>query len=154
MFWVNDTIEARHAKIRGFAARDVAVAGYILAAADFEWTIRRAILALGHRATGAIREETLKRCTGDEQYKDAWKREVYPKKGKRLPEVIPNWHELVTKAFPLRHRLVHGVSGAPGLNYVKERREVYLLASRALVDYAASEGANLYARLPVRRKDR
>jgi hypothetical protein len=154
MFWVNDTLHNRQSTIHRFSSREEIVVGYLLAAADFEWTIRRAILALGIRATRSIRTETLAKCHGDESYKDAWKKEVFPSRGTRLPDVVPDWHGLVTKAFPLRHRLIHGIVGAPGFAYTKERRDIYLSASEALVRYASALEVNLYYRLPVRLKDR
>lgn len=53
MFHVNDSISERQAQIRSLAPR----VGIFLAAADFEWTLRRAILALGQCPTTSIRKE-------------------------------------------------------------------------------------------------
>ena len=55
MFLINDTMEERHQTIRSFLSSDPMIA-VILAAADFEWTVRRAILALGTLPTKEIRK--------------------------------------------------------------------------------------------------
>jgi hypothetical protein len=46
MFLVKDNINYRQTKIRSFLSNEPAIA-VILAAADFEWSVRRAIRALG-----------------------------------------------------------------------------------------------------------
>ena len=57
MFFVGDTLAGRHNEIsrRFINSKDVMIAVF-LAAADFEWTVRRAIIALGHGANRQIRE--------------------------------------------------------------------------------------------------
>ncbi len=59
MFLVRDRIEARHEKIRTFMGSDDAAIAVLLAAADFERTVRRAILALGNTPTKQLRTKVL-----------------------------------------------------------------------------------------------
>ena len=153
MFLVSDTIVKRHAKIRSFIKKDPAIA-VILAAADFEWTVRRAILALGRSPTKHIREKVLANCTGLEKYKNAWKEEVKPRLNSDLAIVVPNWFVFSKQAYPLRHRLIHGVVGTTGHDYAKEKIDTILGASKAVVDYSLSKSEPLYGRKIVRRKSR
>jgi hypothetical protein len=152
MFLVSDTFINRQNRIRAFEGDDIFI-GVLLATMDFEWTLRRAIIALGYQRNSIVRKQVLARCSGLDRYKEAWKQEVYPRQKAALPTVVPNWKFLKEQAFPLRHRLVHGVSGATGRAYAIDRRECLLDASEALVNFATKRGENLYARLPVRRKD-
>jgi hypothetical protein len=52
---VSDTQENRHAQIRRLLVDQKAVIAVLLAAADVEWTIRRAIIALGTSPTAYLR---------------------------------------------------------------------------------------------------
>lgn len=152
-FLVSDTQMERHAKIRGFLGEGEWFIAALLSAADFEWTVRRGILALGQSPTVEIRQNTLVTCTGLDRYKDAWKREVKPSRGHGLPEVIPDWQGF-TRAFKLRHTLIHGIRGTAELSYASERVERILRASEAVCTYAHTHDVNLYQRLPVRRRPR
>ena len=150
-FMVGDSQQARHSRIRGFLSAEEPVIAVILAAADFEWTIRRAILALGRSPNADIRSGVLARCSGLGRYRDAWRDEVTPRFGKSLPEVIAAWDSF-NKAFELRHRLVHGVAGTTGLSYAKERVDTVLQASTDVAAFGAANAVDLFARLPVRKR--
>lgn len=150
MFLVNDTLAQRQRRIKSYEPY-VAV---LLAAADFEWTIRRGILALGVSPTKAIREGVLKRCSGLEAYKRVWNKEVKPFTKKGLIDVVPNWSYFKDKAYPLRHRLIHGVDGSVTPGYAKDRIESILAASKAIVEFAENNGEPIYGRNIVRRKHR
>lgn len=150
MFLVKDSISERHRKIRALDP----FAGVILAAADFEWTVRRAILALGTQPTKAIRESLEKVSGGLGGYKDKWKKEVFQRTGKRLPEIIPEWEFFKKEAYKLRNRLVHGVKGTVSEDFARERLECILAASRALNDFAQEQGEPLYGRAIRRLKPR
>lgn len=142
MFLVSDTLSGRQKKIRGYEP----FVGVVLAAADFEWTVRRGILALGVSPTKEIREGVLHRCSGPGKYKAAWKEEAKLFTGKSLPDVIPDWRYFKEKAFPLRHRLVHGVDGSVTNDYASERIESILAASKAIVDLAVAHDEPIYGR--------
>lgn len=150
-FLVGDSQLARHARIRGFLAEREPVISVILAAADFEWTVRRAILALGRSPNADIRTGVLAWCSCLDKYRDAWKAEVKPRFGQGLPEVITDWNGF-KKSFELRHRLVHGVVGTTGLNYATTRVESILQGSADLAAFATANGIDLFARLPVRKR--
>jgi len=152
MFLVSDTQVTRHARIGAFAGKDAAI-GAILAAVDFEWTIRRVIIGCGYHTNKHIRDRILSRCHGLEQYKTAWKSEVihqFPN-APLLPALVPNWDFVVSQAFPLRHRLVHGIVGTTGEPFAKKRTKALIAASVALALFAAEKGVDVYSRLPIRR---
>jgi hypothetical protein len=154
MFLISDTLETRQEKIRGFLHSEPVIA-VLLAAADFEWTIRRAILALGKNPTKHIREHRHKlyRCSSLARYSEVWNNEVKSRFGDGLPSIIHEW-EFFNNAFKLRHRLIHGESGTTGTEYAKWRVEAILNASKAVVEYADSKGEPVYGRRIVRRKAR
>lgn len=151
MFFVNDSQQQRHEKIRSFLRTDPVIA-VLLGAADFEWTVRRAIIALGERPNVEIREQTLNACHGLEAYKKAWKKEVQPIHVVALSAIIPNWQFFKESAFPLRHKIIHGAIGTVGVDHATERVEAMLAASQALVHFATSRDCDLYKRLKVRRR--
>lgn len=150
MFLVDDTLPKRHSKIRSYEP----FVGVILAAVDFEWTVRRAILALGKSPTKQIRESVLNNCSGLEKYKNAWKMEVKPFTGKTLTEVVPEWQFFKEQAYPLRHRLVHGVSGSVTKAYAESRIESILNASKAICEFSESLNEPIYGRMIRRMKSR
>lgn len=150
MFLVNDTLENRQDTIASYEP----FVGVILAAADFEWTVRRAILALGSSPTKEIRKNILGQSSGLENYKNAWKKEVELLTGKKLTEIIPNWQKFKETAYPLRHRLVHGVEGTVTPEYADDSIKAMLAASKSIADFADSLGEPLYGRRIIRRKSR
>lgn len=150
-FMVGDSQQARHARIRGFLSAGEPVIAVILAAADFEWTVRRGILALGQSPNADIRSGVLASCSGLDRYKDAWKTEVKPRFGKGLPDIVAGWDGF-KKAFELRHRLVHGVAGTTGLDYATERVGTVLQASADVAAFGAANAIDLFSRLPVRKR--
>ncbi|WP_017294009.1 hypothetical protein [Geminocystis herdmanii] len=121
----------------------------LLAIIHFEWTVRRAIIALGTSPNVEIRKK-LRDCHGAEKYKAVWKDEVFPQKNKRLPEVVTDWEGLL-KAWSLRHRLIHGASSC-GKDYAKDKVISALHASKDIRDFASSNKVDLDARLPVKKK--
>jgi len=153
MFFVNDNQSKRHDKIRSLSGNETAV-GAILASVDFEWTLRRTIVGCGLSPTAHIKKHTLDKCHGLDGYSAAWRKEVYPLTGTRLPALISEWQFLKTDAMMLRHRLVHGIKGTVGEGYAARRREALLNASVALVQFASENGVKIYGRIPTRRKPR
>ena len=154
MFLVTDRLENRHRKIRSFLP-DEPVIAILLAAVDFEWTARRAVIAMGTNSNRFIRDNVLNRCHGPDDYKDAWKSEVKCRLGKGLPEIVPNWKFLKEEAFLLRHQVIHGLSGMPTSRMAQDRVEAFLAASKSIADFAHSQGVPLWGkRLPVRLKPR
>ncbi|ARN57186.1 hypothetical protein [Sedimentisphaera salicampi] len=154
MFLVKDTIEQRDELIKSLEDLDTAVA-VVIAAAHFEWTLRRCILALGTNPTKEIKDEegALYKCCGLDGYKDAWKEEVKNQTGENLAEVVSSWEE-VRKAFELRNRLVHGSGGSTGKEYGRDRIDVLLKSARELTDYAEKHGKKIYGNNIVRKEKR
>jgi len=151
MFFVNDTQDLRHHKIQLFL-KDEPVIAVLLSAADFEWTVRRAIISLGTSPNVEIRDSVLRNCSGLNGYKEAWKEEVKPNHGVGLPDVIDSWQYFKEKAFPLRHKIIHGALGTVSQDYAKERVEAILIATQSIVQFSQERGCDLYSRLKVRRR--
>ncbi len=154
MFIATDTRERRHEKIRSFLPGEPVIA-ILLAAVDFEWTVRRAIIALGTNTNRVIRDKVLNRCHGPDDYKKAWKAEVVPQVDRGLAQVVPRWAFVRGEAFQLRHQVVHGLNGLPSSRKTSERVEAFLQGSEAIDTLAREHGVQLFGkRLPVRRKPR
>lgn len=151
MFLVGEHSVTREARIRALLTAEPPIA-VILAAVNVEWTVRRAVLALGRSPNRDIRQR-LVNCHGLDKYKELWKAEV--SRGGRLPtlpQVVREWAEL-RKAFVLRHRLVHGANSCTAV-YAMPRVEVMLAASADIRRFCADQGVDLHDRLKVRRKAR
>ncbi len=153
MFLVKDSSLSREERIKQFLAEDASLSA-LLAVIHFEWTIRRAIIALGTSPNVVVRVK-LAKCHGLDKYKDVWRDEVFlnnlneQRKVKRLPEVVKNWEGL-GRAFRLRHRLVHGVTSC-GIDYATERVHWAIDATNDVRMVCTENNINLDARLPVRR---
>jgi hypothetical protein len=148
MFLVKDTSPTREARIQAFMTDDPSLAA-LLAIVHVEWTLRRAIIALGRSPNTEIRHK-LERCHGHDKYRDLWKEEVMPGTGARLPIVVRNWDGLV-RAFRLRHVLVHGVRTVTH-DYAAERAQWALGAAADVRAFCAAHGIDIDRRLPVRRR--
>lgn len=152
MFFVNDTQENRHKFIEGFLNEETLPIAVLLAAVDFEWTLRRAILALGMSPTKHIHEVVLNRVSGLWTYSKKWDAEVKARLHLSLQDVVPDWDGLVN-AFRLRGELVHGASGTVKSETGKTVVDRVLAASKALETYAIQHDNTLYRRID-RRKPR
>jgi len=146
MFLVKDRSPLREQRILKMMEEDASLS-LLLAIIHFEWTVRRAIIALGTSPNLEIRKK-LRDCHGAEKYKTVWKEEVFPRRDKRLPEVVTDWEGLL-KAWNLRHLLIHGVSSC-GKDYAQNKMISALHASKNIRDFASSHEVNLDERLPVR----
>ena len=149
MFFVSDTQANRHKLIRSFHSKSQDSIAVILAAVDFEWTVRRAILALGTRSTKDIRK-SLEMSWGLDKYKDIWSQEVTIRLQVSLVQIIPGWSEL-RDAFKFRDRLVHGVVGVISQDAASRSVEAILRGSAELETFAVTNEGTLYRRI-VRRK--
>lgn len=152
MFLVSDTQRERHELIRSFLSKERAPIAVILAAVDFEWTLRRAILALGTTSTKHIREHVIYKVSGLKLYKEKWKEEVKPRFGIDLTGLITHWSDL-SDAFDLRSRLVHGESGTVTPEYANPHVNHILKAAELLEAFAKEkDNRSLYGRKIIRRK--
>jgi hypothetical protein len=141
MFTYKETVQKRREKIEGFLTKDLSAVAVIMAAANFEWTLRRAILALGKKPTAILRKK-IEKTSNINRYKDLWKEEVV-EGVKGLPAVIPEWADL-RESYKIRNELVHGNKGTTGLGYARKRVDVFLSAAEALNQYVISKGAAIY----------
>jgi hypothetical protein len=154
MFLVSDTLIERQKKIRSFLPNDPAIA-VLLAAADFEWTARRAILALGKSPTKEIHERMDKeRKGGLESLQNYWKIEVKPLFGKDLAAMIKDWEFFRNTAYKLRNKLIHGATGSTSVQYATRAVESFLAASKVVADFAEEKGEPIYGRRIRRTKAR
>lgn len=148
MFLVKDSSSSREERIQKFLSEDPSLSA-LLAVVHFEWTVRRAIIALGTSPNVVVRAK-LRHCHGLDKYKTCWKEEVYPRYAMRLTEVVEDWQGL-GRAFSLRHRLVHG-STSCGADYATARVEWSIAATQNIRKFCAEQSIDLDVRLPVRRQ--
>ncbi len=148
---VKDSSPSREEGILEMLKEDASLS-LLLSVIHFEWTIRRAIIALGTSPNVEIRKKLKEQRGGLDGYKKVWKEEVFIKVGKRLTEVITDWDNL-KKAFKLRNALVHGVSSC-SLDYATEKTNCAIKASKIIREISLHFGVNLDKRLPVRRQNK
>ena len=111
MFDLNDKRHKRRKTIMGYAQMD-ASHGMILAAMDFEWTCRRAILALSNRPTVVLYEKFIEDYSAFKGLAKAWREEVMKniEGAITLPELVSrkiHW-SLVCAAMQCRNMIIHG----------------------------------------------
>jgi hypothetical protein len=151
MFFVSDTQTHRHDRIRSFLTEESATIAVILAAIDFEWSVRRAILALGSSPTKHIRDVVFDGLHGGYgNYADAWKQEVAVWLKLSLAQAIPHWSRLANKkdgAVRLRGQIVHGAKVSVTVTLARPRVEDWLAASTTLEGLANQHQTSLYKRL-------
>lgn len=147
MFLVKDSSLSRENRIKQFLNEDPSLSA-LLSVIYFEWTARRAIIALGTSPNVVVRKK-LKNCHGLDKYKDVWKDEVFKKVQLRFPEAVKNWGGL-GRAFRLRHRLVHGATSC-GTEYARDRVCWAIDAANDIRSVCINHGIDLDSRLPVRR---
>jgi hypothetical protein len=145
-FLVSDSQASRHDQIRSFLTKEHAVIAVLLAAVDFEWTVRRVI---DHRSSGESQPTEGRQISGLVGYARAWARAFKGGQAKRLEDVVGEWSAF-NEAYQLRHDIIHGRKGSSGLNYVTPRVERMLAATAALAFYGKQNGADPYKRLRKR----
>jgi hypothetical protein len=150
VFLVKDSSKAREERIKQFLNEDAALSA-LLSVIHVEWTLKRAIIALGHSSNVVVRSK-LRHCHGLEKYKNVWRDEVNPKPEHYLPVVVRNWQGL-GRAFSLRHKLVHG-AGSCGGEYATERVNWAIDAAEDIRTFCTKFDVDLDKRLPVRRSSK
>jgi hypothetical protein len=151
VFLVSDSLENRAEVVRYFLKKHPPVA-LVVAAAYFEWTVSRALVALSDRPNRDVRE-ALAGAYGLDRYKDLWRSEQRNLPGAQtLPKLVKDWNG-VTNAFVERNRLVHG-RDRHTRNMARPHVEVLLSAVADIYQYAEVHGVNLRERLPIRKKIR
>lgn len=148
MFLVQDDMKSRERKLRQFIKSDSSI-GLIFSVINFEWILRRAIVALGSSASIEVRKALGSKSGGIDGYKEVWNHEVYPNTGKRIHEAIPEWQKL-TNAIKMRNKLVHGVESFTW-DRSTENAITVLHASQSLIQFCQDNKVDVFQRLPVRR---
>ena len=149
MFFVSDTQAARHEMIRSFLKGDRYSIAVILAAVDFEWTVRRAILSLGSLPTKEI-QASFEAYRRFEDYKDFWNSHVKPRLNVTLAQVVRDWSN-ARKAFDSRNRLVHGITGAIERKDAEKCTLAALRASQDLEAFCGKNDGSVYQRIDRRK---
>jgi hypothetical protein len=149
VFLVSDSLANRARHVRSQLSVNPSVA-VVVAAAYFEWSICRVIVALSCCPNVSVRED-LAKVYGLERYKDFWLRELKSlPNAKRLPQVVTDW-PAVTDAFDARNKLVHARDRYIR-NMAAPKVEALLVAVSDVWAYANEYGLGINKRLPVRRQ--
>ena len=164
MFLVSDGCRASRRKLIDCAAGADMVIRTILAAIDFEWTLRRVVLALGCTATKVLGvkfdDPKFRKIDG---LKKLWKEEVCANPNVKAPtlvelinhQMVPSYEtkkrpwDCWNDAWSFRNRLVHGLQGSSGEKYGRNHSETLLRATDVLVDFALKNKKDVFK--PIRR---
>lgn len=156
MFLVHDGRRKRKEAVLRFAAEDVFV-GVLLAAADFEWTCRRAIQAMGYGPTEGIRIELFECGDCGIRVKKGWEKQVRQKsKGiLKFEDIFSIWAKQncasyviwadIEHAMMWRNKLIHGVEGSIGQAEGYRCVNILECACDILVQYIAQFNVDIYA---------
>ena len=140
--------KSRSQRIRDFFQSQPALA-YLIAAFDFEWTVRRAILLLSKCPLSVIKARfDNKRYAGWRDYQGAWTCCVQKTRNDGTPilgrvilggpsdcEISKEERASVQKAMEFRNRLVHGLSGSIPADEAKEKFKLLLTASERITKF-------------------
>ncbi len=159
--------ESRSKRIRDFFKEQPALA-YLMAAFDFEWTVRRAIILMSTCPTALVKKAMeVKKVSGLGAYHRCWTNYVQKMRKGTTPNLIEIVFDdpketlskteqihLLEKAMQLRHRLVHGVTGNIPADEAKDLLNMILSASEKITDYINDHAEKrMYARV-IRRRER
>lgn len=144
MFTVKEPIERRHAYIAQFLDDEHAPLAILLAAADFERCVRRAVLGLGTSPTKQIRAEVLtNQFSGLDRFKAGWRAEVKPRVGLNLAnDVVKRWDRFA-RAYRYRHRLIHGVPSKLSAEFASDLARTILVGAEDVNRVAQEHGVEL-----------
>ena len=159
MFLVSDGNRANRRKLIEQVAGEDRVIKVLLAAIDFEWTLRRTVMALGYSPTKQLAEKMSKReFRHFDGIKKLWKDEVVGHLGKGTPtlaQVIDTTAKMPTdargnapaclqKAREFRNNIVHGNQGSCGKEYGELQADVFFAASDALAAFAMKHKKHIF----------
>lgn len=154
MFRFDTDVDARRQAILTLLASGQAAVGIVVAAADFERTVRRAIIALGREPTSVLRQQLTTMDYGTiKKYPHAWRTFVTTHKESTLPIIVRRWN-LVLEAFDVRNGLLHGETGTVGLNFAREHTQVILEGTSDVDSFVRAHDVLLTKKLSARRKPR
>ena len=148
MFLVKDNVTERVEQIKSYIKIEPPIA-IILAALHFEWTVKRAIIALGETPNLDLQKE---KTSGLEDYKGLWKKEIStPAKTPRLPEVVKQWKDL-DKAFKTKNYLVHGMATSCTPTHASKIVSTILDATNDVIIFCKENGYDVNSKPPIKKK--
>ena len=153
MFSFSVSIEDRLSKLQRLVSEGDHCIALVVAAADFERTMRRAIVGLSAEPTADVRERIEKKYNTIGKYNLAWTRFVEPVRQSPLQEALSEFDD-VRNAFRSRNKLVHGQQGGAKLGYVMPRLEIIIAGTTKLTAFALSHSVDLTARIKIRQRPR
>jgi hypothetical protein len=151
MFRVSDSLEARRARIQRSIDDREPVVALILAAADLERTIRRAIIALSSGPTREVREVIENKYRSIGFYEAGWKALVETTGKPGLRDAVGDW-DAVKKAFQTRNEIMHGKRATLSRDKAMENILLIVNATAKVTDFAEGYQVNLMTRIKIRRK--
>lgn len=151
MFRVSDSLENRQARIQRSIDEGESAVAFILAAADLERTIRRAIVALASGPTKEVRETIEKKYKSIGAYENGWNALVGAASKPGLRDAVSDW-DAVKKVFQTRNEIIHGKRATLSRERATEEIAVILNATTEVTSFAAGYEVNLMARMKIRRK--
>ncbi len=153
-FLVRDGLVNRHNLIRKVYRNNVAM-GIQIAHANYEWTMQRAIVALGRKMQVKPRLLQLDKGLSLNQYTRIWDGLFVKSEGKQsimpLMKIIKDWENFSKKGFILRHVVAKTHKGEVAIGYREENLEILLSATEDVYKYLKSLGVDLYARMQPQR---
>ena len=164
MFYVRDNYQDRRSMILKFKnEQDICIA-IILAAADFEWTIRRIILSLSQEPNTVVRKDKryLRRCSGLGDYKSVWNlliaknpKLVNPDNPTdlELQSVIKDWNSF-KQMYKYRHGIVHGFKANLNFDEGCKALDSILKATDNIYNFSQANGYDVFTKVKVVRKPR
>ena len=151
MFRVTDSLENRQARIQRSIDEGEPAVAFILAAADLERTIRRAIIALASGPTKEVRETIEKKYKSIGAYENGWNALVRAAGKPGLRDAVSDW-DAVKKVFQTRNEIIHGKRATLSRERAIEEIAVILNATAEVTRFAARYEVSLMARMKIRRK--
>lgn len=149
MYRVDDPISERIRRIRRMLQTEPSIA-VVMAAGHFEWTCRRATIALGCSPTHQMSK---KQVSGPPGYLKWWAQEVEIRPNfSSLDQVVTDW-QLLKDTYTTRHKTVHGVTSV-SLNRANSFVSIALAAATDIQLLCRGQGINLNERMLVRRNRR
>ena len=153
MFSYSVPIDDRLAKLQRLVSEGDHCIALVVAAADFERTMRRAIVCLSLEPTADIGERIEKKYNSIGKYHQAWTRFVEPARNLPLSDALPEFDN-VRDAFRARNKLVHGQQGGAKVAYVMPRLDVISRGTTKLTALSLAHGVDLTQRIIVRQRPR
>ena len=158
MFRVKDGRDKRKCMIARYAVLEPYI-GVLVAAADFEWTCRRSILALSKDPTAEIKEELFQKQRWGLKLAKAWEQKICQTKCSKIKfhEIFDVWAKENMSSYVLwadieyammwRNRLIHGVENDIGESEGYDCVNILECANDILDAFVKEKGGDIYSML-------